>query len=726
VTEAPLDAPSTDPSDDADAAARTAKEAAGEAGAAMDLAEARLVQIAVTNHNAPVHAGSYNAGFATPVVGRRRTGPLSPREVDEALDGYTKPGCFQTALGLLERKRLLVLTGPEGAGKRAGALALLRELGSTEIVGISPVVSLGDLALYNYREGKGYLVQDRLAETGQSAQLAFDLGAVVRALGRDAFMVVTATPESVSGAWLDFAVQWDYPDPAHLLDQCLEGNEVAVDEQGRDRLLALAREHPLPAQVVEMVRQVREHGGDVEVALESTVAAVRARLATWFDSQPAPTQRQVLFLATLCFANGLPERLFDGVLGLLEERFTEAAARAGPAPPAPRPEPGAPAAAGLGEDHDPPIRQTRGNVLVGCPIEVVREARPVPGVALPERRVLFKVSMSRGLVMEVLWDRYGRELWDPLTDWVRELARFGVAEVRQQIAFGVVQLGGLAGQGTLMSFLEPWARGYRRERLTAAYALWWSCLNDTFAPLALKTALSWSKQSSPAYRLTAVTALSGQLGILYPGEALQALWRVLHRGDDVSVAACRAFPELFCALTVTGGNGGVVLRFLRSYGEELTGPRYELHALRRLLATVRWVLAAKVASTGELIAVTTLQTGANQDDQLATTGWLWAELLCFRPLRGDAIDLLEQTLRALSQGPDGDRLIRQLGDAIAAPLPPRELALLRRDLEAAFAPAAGDGAGTDYTRAFVSALLDAVEQADGAPRPQPATARHDA
>ena len=690
---------------------------ADEGRVTVEFEEARSVQMVVNQYRGPVHAGSFNAGFAEPLVGNRRTGPLRASEIDAALDGYVTPECFQSALDLLEERRLLVVTGPEGAGKRAGALALLRErVTSGQIVGISPIVSAGDLALYKYRNGNGYLVQDRLPDAGHSAQLVFDLQAVARTLAeRDAYMVVTVPTVSVPGAWRDFAVRWKYPDSAVLLDECLERVELNTNEQGRDRLLALAREHPSPAQIVEMVRRVRDRDGDLEAALESTVAADRDQLAAWFKGPPGPTERQVLFLAALCFVHGVPERLFDGAVGALEERYAQAAARGRPERLARQP------AVGVTEDvagdlsGDRPIPQTRGSLLVGSPIEVIRDAGPAPEVALPERRVFFKVSTSRGLVMETLWDLYGRELWDPLTDWIRDVARFGAAEAREQIALGVVLLGGLAGQGMFKSFLEPWARGYRRERLTAAYALWWSCLDDTFAPLALKTALTWSRQSSPTYQVTAVTAFSGQLGILYPGEAMQALWRLLQRGDDVSLVACRAFPELFGALTYATGNGGAVLKFLRNRGVELTGAQYELHALRRLVATVHWVLAARMVSTGELAAVTTLQAAPDQDDQMVTAGWLWAELLRFRPLRGDAIELLEQTLRALSQGPDGDRLIRWLGDAIAVPLSPRELALLRRDLEAAFLHATGDG--TDHTGAFVSALLDALRKRGARPRP---------
>jgi hypothetical protein len=688
-----------------------------EVEANSELDEPRRFQQAVTNIGTVI-AGEFNAGFAEPPTGKRRTGRLSANEIDTALAGYVRPECFDTALDLLATKRLLMVIGAEGTGKRAGALALLRErVMSGPIVGISPIVRAGGLAVYKYRAGRGYLVQDRLPDEGEPAQLTFELQAVARSLAEQAaYLVVTANAAFPSGAWRDFTVRWEHPDPAVLLDACLERLGVAIDERGRDQLLALAREHPSPAQVVEMVRRVRDGGGDLRAAIDSTVDTDRARISEWFNRSPGPTQRQVLFLAALCFAHGLPERLFDGVAGALEDRFTRAAGRGQPEQQAQQPsgDGDKPTGASSG-DHALP--KTRGNLLAESPIEVVREATPVPGVTLPERRVSFKVSTCRGLVMERLWDLYGRELWDPLTDWMREIARFGAAEARQQIALGVVMLGGLAGQGVLESFLEPWARGYRRERFTAAYALWWSCLDDSLAPLALKKALTWSRQSSPSYQVTAVVALSGQLGVLYPGEAMQALWRLLD-GSEVGLLASRAFPELFCALTSATGNGGAVLRFLRNQGVEATGARYDMETRNRLTAVAYRVLAARLARTGNLAAVTTLQTATDQDDLTATAGWLWADLLRFHPLRSEAIDLLEQTLRSLSQAPEGDPLLRSLGDAIAASLSARELSLLWDELKAAFLHATGDGTGTDHTRAFVSALLDALRKQDARRQPR--------
>ena len=108
------------------------------------------------------------SGSGDPAVLRQpapqpRTGPLPVAEVERSLQHYIEPPSFSAAATILSERGLVVLRAHAGVGKRAGALALLRtELDVSAFVGLSPALSLAELLRYEFHNGHGYFVLDRV------------------------------------------------------------------------------------------------------------------------------------------------------------------------------------------------------------------------------------------------------------------------------------------------------------------------------------------------------------------------------------------------------------------------------------------------------------------------------------------------------------------------------------------------------------------------------------
>ncbi|WP_433677955.1 hypothetical protein [Nocardia sp. CA-119907] len=111
--------------------------------------------------NGTVHAAGARFGISdAPETLGPLTGKLNASDIANLTVGYVRPEPFGTAFKALEQVHAIVLEGPSGTGKRAGATMLLHELATGPLESLPPTTSIEKLATYQYKAGQGYLVTD--------------------------------------------------------------------------------------------------------------------------------------------------------------------------------------------------------------------------------------------------------------------------------------------------------------------------------------------------------------------------------------------------------------------------------------------------------------------------------------------------------------------------------------------------------------------------------------
>jgi hypothetical protein len=628
---------------------------AEEAGLGLDGAdehEWRQQAQAIFTFLGPTDAGHAEFAHVPGVTAHRVSGSLPRPDVDHTLRYLVPTESMAVAADILRRRHLVVLTGPEGHGKRTCALAVLRTVtnSTTAIKSLPPTTHFAGLADYEYyRDGRGVLVQDQLGDEADLADVD-RLRAKLRA--KNAYIVVTTGQTDLSRH--DLVVECLPPDPVDVFDAWLESIEVELPLED----VRKAREHAeglrRPQDVVRVVERLPE-GADTAVAMLGE--AERAKVTDWFDTQPAPLE--VLTIAALSFVHGLPEPEFQSALARLAALYRQG---------------------GLG---------------------VGGVASALEGGALAQRRT-FKSVHHRAHVIAELSARYDSELWTPVYTWLREAAAGHSSDARTQLALGM-SLRAKYAPDEVESFLDHCADGSSAERLTAYYVLSLMCGDDGLASMAWRIALGWSTDAGSRRAVTAAMALGGPLGVRYPWESLNRLWGLALREDAASRIARSAMALLLQATEVNPESGVTVLRFLRAALDRLLLPspeanRWHHRQVRRALKVVLIVLSARSAGSSEPMTAIFLRTLPGEASKL---GGLWAEVLRSARHRGDAIDALCRILLTLSAREDHIDAVGLLGEAIRDHLSELECRLLYRDIS-------GTLADPERTRPLMSALLTAL------------------
>ena len=123
-----------------------------------------MIADASNNFYGPVYAAESRFGLSADTPGapqaRARDGRLTDQDIAAALDRYVRPEPFRDAADALAKDGVVVLAGPPGIGKAAGAIALLREVTSGPLALLSPTVSLRQLAGRDFTAVPGFVVMD--------------------------------------------------------------------------------------------------------------------------------------------------------------------------------------------------------------------------------------------------------------------------------------------------------------------------------------------------------------------------------------------------------------------------------------------------------------------------------------------------------------------------------------------------------------------------------------
>ncbi|MFD7664209.1 hypothetical protein [Streptomyces sp. NPDC059788] len=615
-----------------------------------------------------VNATDATFGFGSPSTPGLAPGLVEPEEIDLVLRDFLHPEDYDAAAGKLQTQHLLVVVGEEGCGRRAAAFSLLRDLMGAQcgLRSLSPVNSLAQLASPGQlKKDSGYVILDYLGETGTDAVQDFEIKRLRAELRRNrSFLVITSSPVTRHRlAFQDFSVTWRAPEPLRLFDHCVEhlalpDPSAPVMAELRARVSELRR----PADVVAVAENL---GEGVDAALEALRDSTKETVERWFGN--APAIEDLLPVAALSFAEGLPERTFEELVVSLENCVRNAEKSAGDFP-AEEETPRQPAA-GIDQAR---VRWRERAVGIA---EAVQCAEGSVDHCRSERRIVFTSPRVRDLVIGELHGLYGYELWYPLRQWLEQLSLEGSLAVRQEVARGVALLARYALPEVEEKQLEVWADGFSNQRVTAAFVLQFMCADERLAPQALTLASSWTEGHGQQRAITAAMAFAGELGTIYRFDTLNWLWVLASRGERVASAARRSLVLLLATAEREPERARLVLRYLRTQARCAPRGSGRLTAF----AIIVQVLGARRLNSGEPLAAFLLNSDADVSDQY---GSLWATVL-HSPFRAAAVAELCRTLVALRKQGTASGTVRLFGEAMQSYMNSRQRAALRNDLPAA-------------------------------------------
>ncbi|SCL50635.1 hypothetical protein [Micromonospora chersina] len=593
---------------------------------------------------------------------RQRTGRIGATELNRLDHFFQPPEAFVRLAEELAQERILLLEGRPGSGRRAGAIQLLRHVApGLPLVSLSPTSTFSELCTKKFHK-QGYLLPDKLGERKISRA---ELDNLTEALtDAQAFLVVTLTTMTAASDVGVTLRHWPAPVANTLLATYLDRHGVNVDARQREETIAQLPADATPSQVVAVgKRLVAGHSG-IE-ALGALSEENAARVGQWFDQRP--TFGQLQFIAALAFLDQTTESAFEAAFEQLTQAMT--------------PTPATPEAI----TAETVIPQQRHDRFTADSLATVTSETDDYGTT--GRRVELKQFVSHERLVSCLHERYGPQLWNPLTTWLRTLARRRDPQLQAAIARGVAQLWKVDRTVAECSFLTPWSKGTAAEQLTAALALWWLGLDSRTEDAALQCATDWAAKGTASQRRTSIVAFSGALGLRFPSDALKWMWRSATAAtNDKELQLARSSVVEFCAEasadveTLTA----VVRKVLALVNGLPCNPLVRRDALR----LVTDILAVRCG--GLLLPTTCLRL---VPDSATALGQLWAHTLLTRPVRRAALDTLCACLRELERGPRdaeplphrrgtaSDPLIERLGRSILAALPTeKERELLYTDV----------------------------------------------
>ncbi|GGL28108.1 hypothetical protein [Planomonospora parontospora] len=658
-----------------------------------DLDESALGQTAtvINNFFAEVQAQGSAFGMTGGPAARSISGRLDRKDIERALQCFVEPAAFPRALMTLRERHLVVLVGGEDIGKWTSGIALLDAVKANvdRVVVLPPDRRLGDLlSTVSAKRNRVYFIHDWIENGTATSARRFDLEALSAGLMEtQSYLVITLNRAETEAELAVFEIPWSAPDPSALFAACL-GQTWPTSEIARvqDRVAELRT----PRQVAELAGQLREGSRSAEEILADLGGDTVSR---WFDGQPG--RSDVLTVAALAFAYGMPERIFERLVVELKDIADEIECQGAERERRP-----------IGDDL-PQTRMLWNNrhPLIGTSSE--------PG----ERQVIFCGVRHREHVIRQLHHRYDYRLWQPLREWIRGLAD-DRPETQVQAAAGLALLSRTNPEEVQESFLETWAGGTVQERLAAASTLSLMCTDDGTATVALACTLGWVENAGQPQAMTAALAFAGGLSIRYPVQAVGWLWYLSLRGIRVSTVAQRALVLLFQGAAERDGDALTELQLLARHVDRDLTEGMEPMLARRALSAVLGVLGADRLS-GEQPGSDGPENGRPlmaslllaQPDSAKPIGVLWAWALHNAHHRARAVRALCRTLDGLS-GKDGAVAAADaLGRAVWSKLPGSVAVLVRRAIDQAAGASIQPQAGP--AREIVLTLLNA-----GTPRTQ--------
>jgi hypothetical protein len=553
---------------------------------------------------------------------RYTTGKIRDAEVLATVSNYVRPPAFGEAAARLRRDRVLILAGDPGSGRRAGAMALLREVVDDEmLVTLSPAATVEDLAEWEYRADRGYLVIDSESlGRGEDTDLAWESVAKrVRAAGTYLVVTTEAAPARIASTVVPY-LTWQRPPIAEVLRGHLGAN---WPKDRVDRLvdLLLAK---LPANyslrwLACLARRVNARRDPAQALKEMDVLSGR-QVERWFSQRR--TRQELAEVAAAAFLAGTGERTYWLGLTRLEQLLVEHE----------------PVRARQSLTDEPAQWYANTSVSGRGLLRVATVADPTG----EGRIVVFKEHTYQRLAVARIREAGEGWFWNAVREWINELVD---GRERLRVASGLAWLSCTRFDDVDASFLEPWSRGRLgwSGRVGATYVLWCMCREETTAPMALRTAIRWTGSGNVNQRATAVMAFSGELGVSYPTEAARRLWQLMTQSDDLCETSRTALGRLFATLVDQTDEAGAVLTMLDARRARFCVPEGK-HRMREL--TIEAILAMLRASsnrTGRPAVAELLRVEPCRREVVAR---LWSSAIRHEPARREALIALWQCLHA--------------------------------------------------------------------------------
>lgn len=618
-----------------------------------------------------VETAGVRSGDRTEPVSRRVTGRLDEADITATVSRYARPDCFVETVRLLRRQRVVVLEGLPGTGRRAGAVSLLREVTAGRLVVLSPLVTLRQLAEYQYKEGFGYLVVDRMPDRN-SADIDFTWATVSDQVhDGKAYLVVTSAAVAARAANRAVPhVDWACPPASEVLRAQLIGRgylREAVDETVCALVAELPNDCPLE-RLINLAELVGD-GTQPTEALKQLDENAGREVRRWFAEQPSIWE--IVEVTALCFLEGTDVRTFEMLLEALRNAIgAQLSAKQVKA----------------ARRDDRPFADRSARVdrdgLIG-----VKDVQLGAGTS---RVMVFKDEAYLRFVLEQLWQTRSIAFWDAVRDWLDAIVVRGDS---LRVASGLAWLACTSFDEVERSYLDPWSWGRIgwNGQVTAMYVLWYLCHREALAPVALQTTVGWANGRDIDRRWTALIAFAGDLGVSYPTDAANRIWQLTTQSDLLRGPGCNALACLFATLAEEAPEDAtVVLRLLdrkmTKFGTGSGSMRMQANDLMRIreltMTAALAVISIAAIRTRRSTIFEYLQDIRVRDngDGLILAARIWAGVTCYRPFRREALIALRRglhTLRDISDDPLVDA--RAFGTALSEAMPPHEREPFKRD-----------------------------------------------
>jgi hypothetical protein len=604
-----------------------------------------------------LHMGSQSgSGDARP----RRSGKFDVGEVAEELVWFVEPPGYDEAAIALADSHVVVIAGGRGSGRRCGAMALLRGRVEGNLILLPPKLSVIELAGYRFEADLGYLIHG-VDEMGDDDEQAAGWRGLRKMLAEQgSYLVITADiglpARRTRGR--PTTLPWRKPELnallARYLGESAQLEDIRVVIEGVGDNLSMEDLHAFLIKIV--------NGVEVEEAAAQILdTSARDEVAKWFDSGPEPSR--IADVVAAAFFPDVSERDFEMVQGDLLERIA-------PELPADRSEREQPARI---------LNSIRKERWDSSSLLRLRYG----GVASAVRRVSFEDPKYLPCVLAELDRRFDRQFWSEVADWLTETVdQIQNGELLVQLGQSLALLARTALPEVEDSYFERWSclePGSHHQQVIV-YTLYWMATLDGLDDYALGTARHWARRGGESKQWIAAVAFGGALGLAYPAEAINQLWRLIERNPRSPLPSI-ALATLFGSFVeIESPYASRLLAALHTRLESLmhTGGK-DREKLTAALRTTVWVLAEKGSRKSLPRSVELFRRGsAKAQDRI---GRLWAMSLLYLAVRSDAASALVDALRLLTEADPADlQTIDLLGQLIHQSLRPDQVAGVRQTL----------------------------------------------
>ncbi|GAA0926934.1 hypothetical protein [Pseudonocardia zijingensis] len=575
---------------------------------------------------------------------------LSDDDVHAELTYFVPPASYVEASAKLQRRRLLILCGTQGTGRRCGALALLTLAAPPDVDHLEPVTELlprttiEELLHLTLKPNRRYVLPDLVTGGISSERLRFRLDELSAHL-TSAGAVLVATSNSPADFFPSHAVDLGRIECSKVLDAYLRRQTHDYDDDTVENLRSVASKRR-PAEMATFLTLLEESGPHTvsehfENGDQQTVNSLILQ---------HPESYELLPLIAASFLPGASERYYEMHLDQLREHVDQHAQRTR-----------------WSRDYKDCIVQSRSDRATWV---VSRE----PPLDRLERTVKLADTVESAHLLTRLRQHYGRELWGPVHSWLTERPRKMHVRDETSLAEGMATFARVDAAGA-RAVLDAWAIEKELPPRWAAAAALSAMCRDNNADFALRIAIVWSSRSRRE-KIVAAMAFSQALGLQRPVEALSRLW-YLCLGDMIVARLARIQFVAFIRVTAHDTD---MLRLTLSIvnwqlEQQLLGQAYRDKSVSQAISTVTALLSADVTPDTSL----TLHALRSLPDHIDLLGSLWAQVLRTWPHRVAGLDVLRVAHGALHSVGQSDAFIK-LGRSIASRVTRQEWEWMCRDL----------------------------------------------